>query len=224
MFKAKRSGKDSAHVVVVLDESSSMNSCKAETVAGVNAFLHKQRESAIPTQVSIVTFNGSEVKTQVDRADASSIAALTDASYRPSGMTNLFDAIGRTIHEINEQLAAVKKSERPHVEICIVTDGEENASQLYTQPRIVEMKQACEAKDWTFTFVGARIDAFVEGAKLGFTKTNTYQFTAENMASTMNTMAVRTEAVKLGRTRGLDTRAVYASAELTDAERAKLTQ
>ena len=222
--KIKRAGTDNAHVVIVLDASSSMNVCRDETIQGVNLFLKQQRESEIKTAVSLYTFNGTEVNCVANKVSASEVSDLSKVSYRPQGMTNLLDAVGKVINTINEQLSTAKKAERPSVEVCIVTDGEENMSRSFTAAQIRELKASCELKDWTFTFMGANIDAFAEGSKLGFNTQNTYQFNQQNITQSMSVMSGRTEAVKRARSLGLDTVAVYSQTELSDAERDELNK
>jgi Mg-chelatase subunit ChlD len=223
-IKIKRAGCKSAHVVMILDESSSMTSCWDETIAGANAFITKQQQSTVSTELTLVTFNGSTIKRVVSKTLAKEVKPLSKESYRPNGMTNLLDAIGVTIEEINAELVTLKREYRPSIEICILTDGEENMSKRYTVSALRELISQCEAKDWTFTFVGANIDAFAEGAKLGFGKQNTYQYDTSNMLATMSTMAARTESVKLARSAGMSTSAVYANTELTNKQRDDLTQ
>lgn len=223
-FKAKRAGTKNAHVVIVLDASSSMISCWSETIQGVNLFLDKQKTSEIPTEVSLYTFNGFTTRCVLNKVPAEEAPKLTKENYSPNGMTNLLDAIGTVINTTNDQLNATKKEFRPSVEIMIVTDGEENRSRQFSVSQIREMKQACESKDWTFTFLGANIDAFQESAKLGFGVQNTYQYDTSSILNTMSVMTKRTDEVKLARSVGASASQVYAQTELTSADRDQLTK
>lgn len=218
-FKAKRAGKNKAHTIMILDASSSMMTAQEATISGFNEFLAIQKNSSVPTNVTIHMFNGNEVKTLEDNVPAKDVKPLTKYTYQPNGMTNLLDAIGFAVEKVNNQLTELKKEYRPSIEICIITDGEENMSHTFNTKTIREMKSACEEKDWTFTFVGADIDAFSVSGSLGFTKLNTLQYGKANTKETMSILASRSEYVKGARMRGLDASQVYSSAAFTDAQR-----
>lgn len=220
-FKAKRAGKSTAHTVMILDGSSSMTSAQEATISGFNEFLEVQKKSSIPTNVTVFMFNGTDVKTIVSNVPAKDVEPLTKYNYSPNGMTNLLDAIGTAIEHVNAQLTALKKEHRPSVEICILTDGEENMSHRFDNRTIREMKKACEDKNWSFTFVGADIDAFAVSGSLGFGSHNTLQYGKLNTGETIAILANRSEFVKTARMSGLDTAQVYASAAFTDAQRSQ---
>lgn len=217
--KIKRAGTKTAHAVIILDESSSMLSCKQSTISGVNEFINTQKTSKIETNVSIYTFNGSQVKAVVENVPAKQVVELTDYSYHPNGMTNLLDAIGSTIHKINKTLEPLKKEARPSIQLCIITDGEENASKMYTNEAVKSLVGTCETKDWTFMFLGANIDAFSVGSSLGFGVANTIQYDTNQMGNTFNLMASKSEFVKGVRSTGASAAATYAATAFTDEER-----
>jgi hypothetical protein len=67
--------------------------------------------------------------------------------------------------------------------VCILTDGGENASREFTQPKVKEMIQHAEAHGWSFVFLAANQDAFATGAMYGINAANTFAFQA-NAAGT----------------------------------------
>lgn len=211
----KNAGTSTAHAIVVLDESSSMDQIKMATIKGFNEFLATQKNSLIKTKVSLYAFNGGSVRVIVDALDAKDVPDLTEQSYCPSGMTNLNDAIGFAIERVNENLG----ENAPSIEVCIITDGEENTSRKYTKEDVATIVKLCESKDWTFTFVGANIDAFAVGAALGFNPQNTVSYNTNNMANTMSVLAARTEMVKGSRAIGMTAQDTYLAAAFTDDQR-----
>lgn len=215
----KKAGTKTAHVVFVLDGSSSMIPHAAATIAGYNEFLETQKASEIPTKVSLYQFNGWEVKTIYEYVDVALIEKLTSATYRPSGNTNLYDAIGITMRKINERLEKTKKADRDSVTIAILTDGEENSSREFGLSDIKGLVKSSEEKNWSYFFLGANIDTFAVGSSLGFGVQNTISYDMHNVAGTMSVTSTALNRMKSARSLGMDTNAAYASAAFTDAER-----
>jgi hypothetical protein len=73
--------------------------------------------------------------------------------YSPGAMTPLYDAIGKTITLIN---SVVKKKDK--VIIIIDTDGYENHSVEFDQPRIKALIGKAEKAGWAFVFMASGID------------------------------------------------------------------
>jgi hypothetical protein len=224
-FKPKRAGKNTSHVIFVLDDSGSMQSCRESTISGYNEYLDLQKkdakETGIPTFISLYKFDGYGVVNVFNRVQVDKVQNLTKDLYDPKGMTNLYDAIGGVMMNINNQLAANKKSERDSIIITILTDGEENSSKTFDNSNVKQMVEKAEAKNWGFMFLGANINAFAVGSKLGFNDTNTMQYNTRSMASTMEAASAMTSRMKSSYSAGMDTQFTYASSTFTPDERAK---
>lgn len=222
-FKPKRAGKNTSHVIFVLDDSGSMQSCRAATISGYNEFLQAQKADAIktgiPTFISLYKFDGHNVGCVFNRVAVNEVENLTENSYNPQGTTNLYDAIGTVMVQINQQLAATKKENRDSIIITILTDGAENASRTYNNQAIKQMVEKAEGKNWGFMFLGANIDAFAAGSSLGFGVYNTIQYDTKSMVNTMNVASARTSRMKMAYASGLDTSTTYASTAFTSEER-----
>ena len=224
-FKPKRAGKNSklSHIVFVLDESSSMSSCWDQTISGYNEYLNGQRLDAdrtgIETVVSLYKFNGSQVNCVFDRVDVKSVKPLDKTSYRPSGGTNLHDAFGGVMMQVNNLLSAKNKANRESVIITVLTDGEENQSRTFKSTDIKGMVEKAEAKNWGFMFLGANIDAFHAGSALGFSVSNTIQYDVNNIGATIRSASDMTSRMKSAYARGLGTDATYAATAFTAEER-----
>ena len=225
-FKPKRAGKNPnlSHIIFVLDESSSMSSCWDQTISGYNEYLKAQKEDAektgIKTLVSLYKFNGYDVRAIFDRQDVAEVQPLDKNSYRPSGGTNLLDAMGGVMMKINLLLKEKKKADRESVIITVLTDGEENQSRTFKNSDIKAMVEKAEGKNWGFMFLGANIDAFHAGAALGFNYNNTMQFSTTNAAETMRGASAMTSRMKGAYASGLDTSSTYAATAFFDQERA----
>lgn len=222
-FKPKRAGKNTSHVIFVLDDSGSMQSCRDATISGYNEYLQMQKkdaqETGIATFVSLYKFDGRTLTAVFNRAPVEYVEDLTRNTYNPQGGTNLYDAIGGVMMQINAELAKNKKADRDSIIITILTDGEENASRTFDSSNVKQMVEKAEAKNWGFMFLGANIDAFAAGGALGFNAQNTMQYNTSNMASTMQTASAMTSRMRSAYASGMDTSMSYASAGFTDQER-----
>ena len=223
-FKPKRAGKNSSHIIFVLDDSGSMQSCRSATISGYNEYLQLQKEDAkknnIPTFVSLYKFDGASVKNVFNHIEVEEVKDLDENSYNPQGTTNLYDAIGGVMMRINTQLAANKKANRDSIIITILTDGHENSSKTFDNVNVKQMVEKAEGKNWGFMFLGANIDAFSAGASLGFTKNNTMQYDTSSMGNTMRSASAMTSRLKSVYASGMETTLAYATTGFTDVERA----
>jgi hypothetical protein len=84
-------------------------------------------------------------------------------------MTALYDALGKTINTVGQELAALDESERPGlVQFVIITDGMENASREFTSDAVKNLiTHQTEKYNWDFVFVGSNQDAVLTASTLG---------------------------------------------------------
>jgi hypothetical protein len=108
----------------------------------------------------------------------------------PRGSTALLDAIGKTVTEVGEELAAREEADRPDkVMFVIITDGFENASRYFSKAKIREMiTHQTEKYSWNFDFLGANQDAVLVGEELGVLAANAMSF-ATTVAGTRSVSA-----------------------------------
>jgi uncharacterized protein YegL len=171
------------HIAIVLDRSGSMITVRADTEGGLTAFLDAQTEAPGETTVSLYQFD--------DRYDAVyENRALADVpAYRlvPRGTTALFDAVGRTINTVGEQLAAKPDDERPgEVIVVILTDGHENDSREFTQAQVKSaITHQQDQYGWQFVFLGADQDAFEAGGGMGIRSDSTLSYSGEHTKQSM---------------------------------------
>jgi hypothetical protein len=160
--------KDLCEIVIVLDESGSMDSCKTDTIKGVNLFLDNQKRIKGEANVTLVKFSD-YYKIINDKTPLDQIVYLDESNYQPSNNTALLDAVGKTINSIGRRLADTPETGRPEkVIFTVITDGYENASHEFTRKQIFEMVSHQKDKySWEFIFLGANIDAW--GAEIGIT-------------------------------------------------------
>jgi uncharacterized protein YegL len=97
-----------------------------------------------------------------DGVDVMSVKPFTHATYVPDGMTALFDAVGKTMNNVNERIekAADKEKVPKKVLYVILTDGHENSSREFKKDQILNMIEAEKKKNREVIFLGADAAAF----------------------------------------------------------------
>lgn len=157
-------------MAMVVDRSGSMGSMGAEVHGGCNAYLEQCRagdaEDATTTTVSFTRFDNT-VESLFDSIPLSMMPAITAADVSPRGSTALYDAIGCTLQKTVTTLE--KLDHVPSVVIYILTDGAENASQIWDKASVTKeiKKLQAEPYNWDFYFAAANQNAMAEGHKIG---------------------------------------------------------
>lgn len=188
-------------IAIILDRSGSMQSVRESTVAGFNEFIKKQREVGGDVTVKLVQFDN-EYETVFDKPLAD-VPELTQARFVPRGGTALYDAQGKTIVALGEELAAMPEGERPSkVIVMTLTDGEENSSKEYRLPMIAAMiKEQQEKYGWDFVFLGANQDAVLTAKSMNIRPQSSLTYTS-NAQGMMRSMAMASNYVNASRTVG----------------------
>lgn len=172
-------------IIVILDKSGSMSIIKNDAIGGFNEFVESQKKEPGTANVTLVLFNH-EYQLVYEGVDIQKVEILSEATYVPSGNTAMNDAIGKTINQVGTRLSNTPEDQKPEkVLICILTDGEENASREYTQSQIAELVKHQEEKySWKFIFLAANQDAVLAGGKIGISKDSTLNFVANSEGTT----------------------------------------
>jgi len=115
------------------------------------------------------------VETLHHNAALATMPAITPADVEPRGSTALYDAIGESL---SKTAALVNElATTPSVCVFILTDGKENASQVWNKASVTkEISKLQSAHDWDFYFAAANQDAMKEGAALGMDRENCLNF------------------------------------------------
>lgn len=180
------------HIVVILDRSGSMSKVCDDTIGGFNTFLEEQKKVPGTATMTLVQFNGT-CETTYNDVPLEHIAPLNRLNYVPSGWTALNDALGNTIDMVGLKLASMPEKERPSkVVVVVITDGEENQSRDFAGfnglAKVKEkVKHQTDKYSWSFSFLGANIDAFSTGVSYGITLANVISYTSNNVG-TFNAM------------------------------------
>lgn len=153
------------HVIMLIDRSGSMESCKQTMEKGILKFLEAQRKEEGTCTVTAARFNY-EYQLLYEHQDIQSIGPVT---IEPKGMTALYDSMYRLIEDAGKALNQLPENEKPsNVLYLTITDGIENASTDINGPQLAKLvRQQEEQYNWNFTYIGANHDSFLTANNLG---------------------------------------------------------
>jgi uncharacterized protein YegL len=174
----------------VVDQSGSMSGSEGATIEGFNSQLNtlKNLKKANPEQefVVSVTYFEDEVMDIIKFAPIEQVQFLSRENYKPGGLTALLDAIGRSMEQIQRNFSQEINENRATVVMVILTDGGENASKYYTHNLVAErIKELDATGKWTFSFLGADLDATNSSDRLNIRRENVVSFSKSNYSSMM---------------------------------------
>jgi uncharacterized protein YegL len=120
-----------------------------------------------------------------------SVRKLNKELYVPGGNTALNDAIGITVRKVEGDQPQVDK-----VITVIMTDGEENSSREWTHDAVKALIDQKEKEGiWTFVFLGAAPNAWVQGRSLGIPLGNVAQYDPDRYTSVFSSASMATNMV-----------------------------
>jgi uncharacterized protein YegL len=168
--------------VLVLDRSGSMQNVKKDTIGGFNqnidSMINDQRDE-IEQYVCLATF-ANHVQMSIWKEPLESVEKLDGSSYRPSGGTALYDAIGLSITKLREDIGDEIEDEKANVIVTIFSDGDENSSKEWRDFGKLKslMDELTDSRMWTFTFIGCDEGSLETARNLGISQGNTMRFDA----------------------------------------------
>jgi hypothetical protein len=156
-----------------------------DVIEGFNAYLSGlSKEDKVDYLFSLTLFD-----TMVTYRDVAiplaSVRKLDTQTYVPGGNTALNDAIGISVRKVEGDKPQVDK-----VITVIMTDGEENSSREWTHDAVKSLIEQKEKEGvWTFVFLGAAPDAWVQGKSLGIPMGNVAQYSQDQYRDAFVAMA-----------------------------------
>lgn len=175
----------------VVDQSGSMSGSEGSTIEGfnsqINTIKNLQKEYPQNEYVVSVTYFEDEVVDIIKFAKIDEIQLLTRDTYKPGGLTALLDGVGQSIHAIKERYEREIREDMATVVMVILTDGGENASQFFHITQLAGMiKELDETGKWTFSFLGADLDAVQASANFNIRKENIISFSKRKFSKMMD--------------------------------------
>lgn len=155
---------DQFKIVVILDESGSMEGIRDDMIKSLNDLILEQKQiKERPCRFTLVKFNDS-VHRIIRNKDLREIRPLTREDYRPDRCTALYDAIGDTVNWFRYERDVL---------LVIITDGHENASKKYNLTDVKKMLE--EKKDycgWSYIYLSDDLSKARQGTSLGCNVSN----------------------------------------------------
>lgn len=179
--------KKTTYYHLVLDRSGSMDSCWQEARQVIDSQLRDlKRIQEENTNTSLIfSYCGfNQVLRFGDSLMPVDQASINWELIYPDGMTSLNDAIGESIHYLNQKAGAALSDADADVVMLILTDGLENSSKQYSPTAIKTLMETCEQSGkWNFLFLGAGLEvtevtnAYARGDR------NAMSFSKDNFAA-----------------------------------------
>ena len=164
-----------AIVVFLLDRTGSMQTIKAETIGGFNAYLDTlEGEAGDLVELTVLQFDSLSTDVLCRGARLSDVARLTPETYQPRAYTPLIDACFKAIEAAEERVAQRRDGSR--VIVAFQTDGVENASREHGLAELRERIDRRKAEGWQFVFLGADIDAYGIARSFGLAEETTIAY------------------------------------------------
>lgn len=182
MEKKNTPAKTQVYNLVILDKSGSMEIIRKGAVNGYNETLGTIKAAQLKhlgTQehfVSLAAFCGCGIDMIYDKTPIADAEKLTLKQYNPCCCTPLYDAIGKTIHQLKED---IKDVEDAAVLVTIITDGEENASKEWSGAAVKALIDHCKEDGWMFSFIGAGEDVIRIATRISISNTVLWEQTAK---------------------------------------------
>lgn len=194
--------KDLCELVVIIDESGSMGSVVNDTIGGFNTFLETHQSMEGEALLTLVKFD-TKYTIVHNGVNVKEVPKLDRTSYKPSGMTALLDAVGKTVDEVKTRIDNTAEEEKPEkVIFAILTDGEENSSIEYKLDQIKTKIENQTTEGWEFIFLGADQDAWSNARSMGVH--NSVNFAQRDMGKTIKGMAYYSANTRMNKEASLD--------------------
>jgi len=195
------SNNEKTHIICILDKSGSMLDIIDDSIGGFNTLLKQQKELPDDASISVVLFDD-QYEPIYENIPIKEAKELTKDIWFPRGTTALYDAIGKSINTAKAQFTKLGDEKPSKVLVCIITDGQENASREYNIDNIKKLIKDCEKDDWNFIYLAANQDAFQVGGSFGVSAGNTFSFDATSTGTKVMYNAVASSATSY---RGMST-------------------
>jgi len=174
--------KRNLRVGIILDRSGSMNVCRDVTIDAVNNYVKELNGGNFKGRLSLTLFDSDGIDLLWDAVKLKECPKLDRETYVPRSMTPLYDAVGRTVRDLDSE----NTDNYDGVVLVIVTDGEENFSKEFTKEAIKQLLDDKQKNDeWLVLYLGANQDAFAEGGAIGTQSAATMNYTTDSAVAAM---------------------------------------
>lgn len=194
--------KPTIHNVFMLDASSSMKGSKYESgVEGIKKLIQSIANDTLSNNtLTVIEFTTEHLVSYIH-------TWLSKGFTQPinfigaMGRTPLYQAIGKTIAQLNNEITKGDK-----VLLNIVTDGEDTEGYDIYKNLAITLKQVQEENNYTVTFIGTEADVARCKVVLNIDDSNTlsYDNTGEGLKKAFDATVIARENYSMNTSRGLD--------------------
>jgi len=176
---------------LIVDRSGSMSGLIEQTVEGINQQIRRIKEIGERFQeqelITSLTLFNHRISNIWNYIRSGQLRDMNYADFRPDGNTALLDAIGVTLNEVQKEVGTEIENDEASVVVVIVTDGYENASVNFTHDQVATMIGELERSGkWTFSYLGATLDAVDIAQSLNINKNNAMQYNLSEISELYN--------------------------------------
>ncbi len=165
-------------VSFILDKSGSMQSCVDATISGYNEYVNTLKKDKKSAYDFSLTLFDTTAEARHKGLPIGEVPEISRETYVPSGMTALYDAVMKTVTEVE------KIEEKGKVLCIIMTDGAENSSREYKQIDLSnKVKELEKTGKWTFVFLGANQDSWAVAQNFGFAQANVANYNTTDLGT-----------------------------------------
>jgi hypothetical protein len=165
----------SPHVVILLDDSSSMEYLASEVVEGFNNLISGLPQSAT---VSLYGFGtGKNLSVIQERQPASTFPVLNLQTYVPDGQTPLYDSVSNMLARFESESAIQRMKPTTFI---IISDGGENSSISYSLNQTREKVKNAQSRGTKILFFALGTEAAEEAINLGIPASSTREFNPDS--------------------------------------------
>jgi hypothetical protein len=202
--------KQESIVTFLLDRSGSMGSIQDATIEAFNAYVSELKKAPNPVGFTFLQFDSQSLDKIHVAMPIAKVPALNRQTFQPRASTPLIDAAVKTIKAV--EAALTTRDDQPKVVVCFQTDGQENCSREFTWDILQDLIKEKTAAGWQFLFMGASIDAYAQGSKMGISTDNTMSYDSKDLGSTVRAFrATASNTVMFGS--GMAATAAYSGAQ-----------
>lgn len=156
----------------ILDKSGSMGTLTDQVLSGFEEYLNTLKKKNVGGKFYLTLFDSESIEKPYQGTDLKDVKPLTKDTYRPLGMTPLYDAVVKTVKQMEKEIEDM--DDNTAVSVVIMTDGYENDSREYNEKDMSDLvKKLTKKGNWTFAYMGANQDAWAVANKFGISQGNT---------------------------------------------------
>lgn len=144
----------------IIDASGSMASLSGAVAKAYNKAVRDLLNEAaefpsLVQHMAVNTFSQRTVNEQLPLTTVLEEYEIQELTYRPGGLTPLFDGLGKSILALDNQLNRTGlDQENVKVSVVVFTDGRENASTEFTLSEVQHVIRSMKLKGWEFHYHG----------------------------------------------------------------------